>query len=164
MEAVIRLAKLLSCGNFTKEDDALILAWVDQHGPVKWRKLARSIGRNYPNAGVSVKARHRLLKENTQKGMKGKIEDKDLETLIRLVLAQNSDALEDIHPRNIDWVKAASDMGRSRDAVYNFYMTQVCRIKLKMKLILDFWHVLYRFILLYDVILQARLIRMLGET
>ena len=76
MEVVIRLAKLLSCGNFTKEDDALILAWVEQHGPVKWRKLARSIGRNYPNAGVSVKARHRLLKENTQKGMKGKIEDK----------------------------------------------------------------------------------------
>jgi len=125
VEAVIRLAKLLSCGNFTKEDDTLILAWVDEHGPVKWRQLARSIGRNYPNAGVSVKARHRLLKENTQEGMKGKIEDKDLETLIRLVLAQNSDALEDIHPRNIDWVKAASDMGRSRDAVYNFYMTQV---------------------------------------
>lgn len=131
MEVVIRLAKLLSCGNFTKEDDTLILAWVDEHGPVKWRQLARSIGRNYPNAGVSVKTRHRLLKESTQEETKkGKIEDKDFETLIRLVLAQNPDALEDINPRNIDWVKAASDMKRSRDAVYNFYMTQVCRRKL----------------------------------
>jgi len=126
VEVVIRLAKLLSCGNFTKEDDTLILAWVDEHGPVKWRQLARSIGRNYPNAGVSVKTRHRLLKESTQEETKkGKIEDKDFETLIRLVLAQNPDALEDINPRNIDWVKAASDMERSRDAVYNFYMTQV---------------------------------------
>ena len=124
---VIRLAKLLSCGNFTKEEDTLILAWVDEHGPVKWRQLARSIGRNYPNAGVSVKARHRILKESTQEETKkGEIEDKDLETLSRLVLAQNPDALEDINPRNIDWLKTASDMGRSRDAVYNFYMTQVC--------------------------------------
>jgi len=126
VEAVIRLAKLLSCGNFTKEDDALIMAWVDEHGPVKWRQLARSIGRNYPNAGVSVKARHRLLKESTQEETKkGKIEGKDLETLIRLVLVQNPDALEDVNPRNIDWVKAASDMRRPRDAVYNFYMIQV---------------------------------------
>ena len=75
-----------------------------------------------------MKTRHRLLKESTQEETKkGKIEDKDFETLIRLVLAQNPDALEDINPRNIDWVKVASDMKRSRDAVYNFYMTQVCR-------------------------------------
>jgi len=126
VEAVIRLAKLLSCGNFNKEDDALIMAWVDEHGPVKWRQLARSIGRNYPNAGVSVKARHRVLKERAQEETKkGKIEGKDLETLIRLVLAQNPDALEDVIPSNVDWVKAASEMRRSRDAVYNFYMIQV---------------------------------------
>ena len=130
VEAVIRLAKLLSCGNFTKADDALIMAWVDEHGPVKWRQLARSIGRNYPNAGVSVKARHRVLKERAQEETKkGKIEGKDLETLIRLVLAQNPDALEDVIPSNIDWVKAASEMRRSRDAVYNFYMIQVCQKK-----------------------------------
>ena len=126
MEVVIRLAKLLSCGNFTEEDDSLILAWVDQHGPGKWRDLARSIGRNYPNAGVSVKSRYRLLKERCRdEAKKGKIEEKDFKTLIQLVLAQNPEALEDVNPRKIDWLKVASHMGRSRDAVYNFYMTQV---------------------------------------
>ena len=88
--------------------------------------MARNIGRNYPNAGVSVKARHRILTENKQEETrKGEITEDNFATLIQLVLDENPDAMKDIMPKNIDWIKVASDMGRSRDAVYNFYMTQV---------------------------------------
>ena len=161
VEVVIRLAKLLSsCGNFTKEEDSLILAWVENHGPgpVRWRELARNIGRNYPNAGVSVKARHRILTENKQEDTrKGEITEDNFATLIQLVLDENPDAMKDIMPKNIDWIKVASDMGRSRDAVYNFYMTQVHTYRM---FICDYLTCLFRFTPQYEDILLAHSITM----
>ena len=51
VEAYNRLATLLT-STFTKEDDGNILAWVDEHGPTGWAKLAdKRSARSGPTVG-----------------------------------------------------------------------------------------------------------------
>ena len=88
---------------------------------------------------------------------KGEITEDNFETLIQLVLDENPDAMKDIMPKNIDWIKVASDMGRSRDAVYNFYMTQVHTYRM---FICDYLTCLFRFTPQYEDILLAHSITM----
>ena len=54
VEALNRLASILYSGNFTKEEDKAILAWVEEHGPNNWTSLAGSLGRNYIHGPASV--------------------------------------------------------------------------------------------------------------
>jgi len=49
MEVYTKLAVYLFSGTFTEEEDAAILAWVEEHGPTRWTELARSLGRKYLN-------------------------------------------------------------------------------------------------------------------
>ena len=52
--ALNRLASILYSGNFTKEEDKAILAWMEEHGPNNWTSLAGSLGRNYIHGPASV--------------------------------------------------------------------------------------------------------------
>ena len=54
VEALNRLASILYSGNFSKEEDEAILAWVEEHGPNNWTGLAGSLGRNYIHGPASV--------------------------------------------------------------------------------------------------------------
>merc|ERR1719319_1659478 len=75
MEVYTKLAVYLFSGTFTEEEDAAILAWVEEHGPTRWTDLARSLGRKYLKASAGVQERHRELtgrQEGQRRGAYGR--------------------------------------------------------------------------------------------
>ena len=124
-EVYARLATLLFSGNFTKEDDAVILAWVEEHGATKWSRLAQRLGRCYPKASNGVKQRHGQLVEQLEGRKTGAFADEELARLTHLVLKQNRNITEECQSSVIDWNVIADDMKRSSASVIKLYNTLV---------------------------------------
>lgn len=120
-EVYARLATLLFSGNFTKEDDAVILAWVEEHGATKWSHLAQRLGRCYPKAGDGVKQRHEQLVGQLQGRRTGAFADEELARLTHLVLKQNRNITEECQLSVLDWNVIADDMKRSSTSVRHLY-------------------------------------------
>ena len=125
VEVVIRLSKVLLSGTFTEEEDAAILAWVEEHGPTRWRELARSLGRTYPNAGMAVANRFAILQARLVGKKVGRYMEEEVEVIIEQVLAQNPRVLESTLPKDIRWEEVAGEVDRTREGLYKFYSTQV---------------------------------------
>ena len=127
MEVYFKLATLLSSGTFTEEEDAAILAWVEEHGPTRWTELARSLGRTYQKSGERVKERHLKILQGTQKGLKrGAYSLEEVIALMKEVARQSPGALEeDRVPGCIDWGAIGAAMARSVTGLPRAYQGQV---------------------------------------
>ena len=124
-EVYARLATLLFSGNFTKEDDAVILAWVEEHGAKKWSHLAQRLGRFYPKAGDGLRQRHVQLVRQLEGRQTGAFTDEEVARLTYLVLKQNRNIAEECESSVIDWDVIADDMKRSNASVNKFYNTMI---------------------------------------
>ena len=124
-EVYARLATLLFSGNFSKEDDAVILAWVEEHGATKWSHLAQRLGRCYPKAGDGVRQRHGQLVRQLQGRKTGAFSDEEVARLTHLVLKQNRNITEKCQSSVIDWDVIADAMKRSSASVNKLYNTVV---------------------------------------
>ena len=124
-EVYARLATLLFSGNFTKEDDDVILAWVEEHGTRKWSHLAQRLGRCYPKAGDGLRQRHGQLVQQLEGRKTGAFTDEEVARLTYLVLKQNRNIAQESQSSVIDWDVIADDMKRSNASVKKFYHTMV---------------------------------------
>jgi hypothetical protein len=125
VEVFNRLAVLRSAGNFTEEEDAAILAWVEEHGARKWAGLARRLGRTYTTAGTAISQRFALLRAREEGRGRGGYTTACLTAIVVQVLQQNPAALEEEHPAGIDWKRIGASINRSSVGVYRLYKDQV---------------------------------------
>jgi len=126
MQVYDKLAVVHFSGNFTKEEDAIILDWVDKHGTTRWAKLARKLGRRYLMAGSTVRTRHEQLKGKAGGNRKGAYDSEDFSVLIEEVLKQDPEAFEKPFEENgLDFKTIAAHMGRPRTGVYKVYAGSV---------------------------------------
>ena len=126
MKVYDKLAVVHFSGNFTKEEDAIILDWVDKHGTTRWAKLARKLGRRYLMAGSTVRTRHEQLKGKAEGNRKGAYDSDDFSILIREVMKQDPEAFEKPFEENgLDFKTIAAHMGRPRTGVYSVYAGSV---------------------------------------
>ena len=122
MEAYNRLAVLLFAGTFTKQEDEKILAWVKEHGPKDWTKLARSLGRRYAGAGSSVQQRYEELGGRLKGYRRGTYVSEENSCIFKEVLKQVPEAFEKrIEESEINFKAIASLIGRSRNGLVVFY-------------------------------------------
>jgi len=121
-EVYARLSTLLFSGNFTKEDDAVILAWVEEHGATNWSHLAQRLGRYYPKASSGLQVRYGQLVGQLQGRKTGAFADEELARLTNLVLKQNRNITEECQSSVIiDWNVIAEDMKRTSASVRKLY-------------------------------------------
>ena len=126
MQVYDKLAVVHFSGNFTKEEDAIILDWVDKHGTTRWAKLARKLGRRYLMAGSTVRTRYEQLKGKAEGNRKGAYGSEDFSLLIGEVLKQDPEAFEKPFEENgLDFKTIAAHMGRPRTGVYKVYACNV---------------------------------------
>ena len=120
VEVFGKLATLLFAGSFSEEEDSAILAWVDEHGPKDWTKLARSLGRHYPTAGANVHKRYTLLIQKQEKLVRGPFSLADVALLTQLVLSECPQAFEkSLFPaKDIALDVIAVNMKRTSESVY----------------------------------------------
>ena len=122
MEAYNRLAVLLFAGTFTKQEDEKILAWVKEHGPKDWTRLARSLGRRYAGAGSSVQQRYEELGGRLKGYRRGTYVSEENSCIFKEVLKQVPEAFEKrIEESEINFKAIASLIGRSRNGLVVFY-------------------------------------------
>ena len=117
MEVVARLGTLLSPGTFSKQEDEVILAWVEEHGPTGWPQLAAELGRNYKNAARCVRQRYHGLRDRQEKKRMGEFTMEEITVIIREVIRQKPSALEDIKQGDIDWGPIAKSLSRPANSV-----------------------------------------------
>ena len=126
MEVYNKLAVLLYRGDFTKEDDATILDWVEKNGATRWAELARKLGRMHLRAGSTVKTRYEELKGNAEGNRKGAFDSEEFSLLIGEVLKQDPEAFEKPFEENrLDFKNMSQHMGRSRIRVRTVYASNV---------------------------------------
>ena len=125
VEAVNRLATLLSSGAFTAEEDSKILAWVAARGVGGWSELARSLGRRSAGAPSAVMQRHCLLQERKRGRRKGGWSVGDLVEVVGMVLEQVPEALEQEVVGSVEWGEVASAVNRTKAGVYELWVDQV---------------------------------------
>jgi len=107
MKAHDRLSVILFGGKFTKKDDKAILAWVDEFGETGWNDLARSLGRNYLEAGNAASSRY----ERLQVGKKGVFSEEEDAFIIGKAIEQVPEAFEKpYHEVKVDNKTIASQM------------------------------------------------------
>ena len=117
---------LLLLENDTKEEDEKILAWVKEHGPKDWTKLARSLGRKYAGAGPSVQQRYEELEGRLKGNRKGTYVFEENSCIFKEVLKQVPEAFEKrIEESKINFKAIASRIGRSNRGLYYFYASTV---------------------------------------
>lgn len=123
VEVFSRLCTLGSYGAFTKEEEAAIMAWVDQYGPQDWTKLALKLGRKYLLAGNSAKEHYQIMKNRVQKKKTGVFSDEELEAVIRDVFNQNPKVLVLTHmfSHGVDFGPIAESLNRSKTGVYEVF-------------------------------------------
>ena len=124
VEVVNQLWAMHISGTFSKEDDAVIEAWVVRNGPVKWPELARSLERSYPGAAESVRLRHQVLRakklgETTKSSQENTLSSEDVRTVIKQVLKQNPKAVEEARAGSVDWEKISTLLDKPWMTVYN---------------------------------------------
>ena len=126
MEVYNKLAVVLYSGDFTKEDDAIILDWVEKNGATRWAELARKLGRMYLRAGSTVKTRYEEIKGNAEGNRKGAFDSEEFSLLIGEVLKQDPEAFEKPFEENrLDFKNMSQHMGRSRIRVRTVYASNV---------------------------------------
>merc|ERR1719204_742033 len=94
MEVYNKLAVVLYSGDFTKEDDAIILDWVEKNGATRWAELARKLGRMHLRTGSTVKTRYEEMKGNAEGNRKGAFDSDDFSVLIGEVMKKDPEAFE----------------------------------------------------------------------
>jgi len=113
MNAHDRLSVIIFSGKFTKEEDKAILAWVEKHGETGWNDLARSLGRNYLQAGPAVKERY----ERLLVGNKGAFSEEEDDFIIREAIKQVPEAFEKpYHEIKVGCKRIASQMEKRTGA------------------------------------------------
>ena len=126
MEVYDKLAVLLYSGDFTKEDDAIILDWVEKNGATRWAELARKLGRMYICAGSTVKTRYEELKGNAEGNRQGAFDSNEFSVLIGEVIKQAPEAFEKpVEENELDFKNIALHMRRSRITVRDVYACNV---------------------------------------
>ena len=126
MEVYNKLAVVLYSGDFTKEDDAIILDWVEKNGATRWAELARKLGRMHLRAGSTVKTRYEELKGNAEGNRKGAFDSEEFSLLIGEVMKQDPEAFEKPFEENrLDFKNMSQHMGRSRIRVRTVYASNV---------------------------------------
>ena len=126
MEVYNKLAVVLYRGDFTKEEDATILDWVEKNGATRWAELARKLGRMHLRAGSTVKTRYEELKGNAEGNRKGAFDSEEFSLLIGEVLKQDPEAFEKPFEENrLDFKNMSQHMGRSRIRVRTVYASNV---------------------------------------
>ena len=122
MEVLTKLAVLLYSGSFTKEEDAIILAWVDKHGATRWAELAGILDRRYLGAGQSVQTRYVELMGKAKGNRQGAYGSEEFRVLIKEVMEQDAAAFEKpMEYNDLDFKRIALHMGRPRAGIWNFY-------------------------------------------
>ena len=126
MEVYDKLAVLLYSGDFTKEDDAIILDWVEKNGATRWAELARKLGRMYLRAGTTVKTRYEEMKGNAEGNRKGVFDSEEFSLLIGEVMKQDPEAFEKpLEESELNFKNISQHMGRSRPRVWDVYACNV---------------------------------------
>ena len=124
VEVINQLWILHISRTFTKEDDAVIEAWVARNGPTKWPELARKLEKRYPGAAESVRRRHQFLRAKklgkaAKSSQENSLSSKDVRTLIKQVLKQYPQAVEEASGGSVDWVKISGLLDKPWMTVYN---------------------------------------------
>ena len=126
MEVYNKLAVVLYSGDFTKEDDAIILDWVEKNGATRWAELARKLGRMYLQAGAAVRTRYEEMKGNAEGNRKGAFDSDEFSLLIWEVMKQDPEAFEKpLEENELDFKNISQHMGRSRIRVRTVYACNV---------------------------------------
>merc|ERR1719458_1518267 len=122
MEVYNKLAVVLYNGNFTEEEDAAILAWVDKYGATRWAELARNLERMYLRAGGSVRDRYQELTGKAKGNRQGAYDSEEFAVLIEEVMKQDPEAFEKpMEGNDLDFKSIATYMGRRSMGIYNVY-------------------------------------------
>ena len=134
LEVIDMLAVLFYSGPFSKEDDAAILAWVEEHGLTGWMELARSIARWYLRAGAAVKTRYEELNGTLMGNKSGAYCIEEVRTIIKEVLKQDPNVFEKpLDESNIKFKAIASLIRRSSSQLFEFYAISVHSIVMRHK-------------------------------
>merc|ERR1719264_2306651 len=122
MEVYTKLAVVLYSGSFTEEENAAILAWVDKHGATRWAELARNLGRNYLQAGGSVRDRYEELKGKAKGNRQGAYDSEEFAVLIEEVMKQDPAAFDKpMEDNDLDFKSIAACMERSNKGLWAVY-------------------------------------------
>ena len=127
VEVFTRLGTLTSTGAFTKEEEAIIEAWVEEFGPKYWTSLASKLGRRYLLAGNSIKSHYQIMRNRLQKKRNEPFSKDELETIIRYVFNQNPKALSLTYmfSYGVDFGPLAESLNRSTTGVYGVFVDDI---------------------------------------
>ena len=124
VDVVNQLGNLLYKGDFTKKEDAAILAWVTTNGTKNWAKLANSLGRrNYYSSRRQVQVRYCRLKDKAAGKMKGEHNVDEMVEILEAVFEQKPSVLEDC--TDVDWASVAAKVNRPNYFVTNVFTNQL---------------------------------------
>ena len=125
VEVVARLATLHMSGAFSEQEDALLLAWVKEHGPTDWPGLAETMGRTYHQAATVLSQRHQVLEQRWHSRKRGAFDLEEVETILEEVLTQKPTAISDPDLGGLDWDPLASLLNRQKLGVYGVFSVQL---------------------------------------
>ena len=123
VDALNRLSSILFGGKFTKNEDKIILDWVDRHGPNKWTGLAEKVDRYHISGPSTVMARYRVLTEKRQHIHRADV-DEDI-VLLAEVLKQDKHALSKMVPTGITWEEIAEKLNRPSRELYRAWVQRI---------------------------------------
>ena len=117
VDVVAQLGYLLMGGKFSKAEDAVILAWVEERGATDWTQLAHSLGRRNQNADGIVLNRYLTL-EAKNKG--GEFDVEEIVVILRGILEQKPNALRE--SSGISWIPVAGRLNRNYRVIRNLFV------------------------------------------
>ena len=125
VEVYCRLATILFSGPFTKKEDAAILTWVETNGLSRWRELASFLGRTYPSGGVSVRRRYEIMMSRKKGERSGSFDENELFEVIKHVLYQSLEAIDEVQRNSIDWKATGEVVNRHWTSVWKVFQNSI---------------------------------------